>query len=330
MFKASSLLKNYLKPSYVQNQIRGTKVVSRINRTGQFEKGMDQDEINLRTRHTQFCDNQYRYQKYKDQMVKLPKRKIDILLLNSIPEFGPKGAIINVDEDLARRKLILPNIGTYPTPENLERHKDILLPPGTVVESSQTSYWTRNFLSVRVIPVFMNMHNAWTLEPSHMVVSFLQMNVVIKPENIHIPREITGPNMDNDEKEFYVTVTINNLEKVDVRCVLKHYCGLVTQPKMPKYFWYKFFEPVFERDRKHMRNLPRVKWGSRPALTNELIPHHQQFKAWKPKRNTAYIKQIKGETLAKRLIPESKMKEYNDDQLPDAERNYSTPIRREP
>lgn len=56
----------------------------------------------------------------------------------------------------------------------------------------------------------MNKDMPWTLEPWHVKVSFRKSGYVVPEEAITIPKEIKGPDMSLENKEFFVIVTVND------------------------------------------------------------------------------------------------------------------------
>lgn len=61
-----------------------------------------------------------------------------------------------------------------------------------------------------VIPVTMNMHTEWEIEPFHIKVALDRRNFEAPLEAIEFPhdRKIKGPNLDLEDKEFYVYLTV--------------------------------------------------------------------------------------------------------------------------
>lgn len=59
------------------------------------------------------------------------------------------------------------------------------------------------------LAVVMNKENPWTLKPWHVRASFRKSGCWIPEGAIELPEKpITGPNMDLEAKEFFVTVTV--------------------------------------------------------------------------------------------------------------------------
>lgn len=62
------------------------------------------------------------------------------------------------------------------------------------------------------LSVIMNKENPWTLQPWHIRVAFRKASVIVPEDAIELPpKEIKGPDMNIQNKEFYVTVTVCTL-----------------------------------------------------------------------------------------------------------------------
>lgn len=86
-----------------------------------------------------------------------------------------------------------------------------------------------NIMSKMVLAVIMNKDVPWTLEPWHIRASFRKCGYNVAEEAITLPsKPITGPDLSLQEKEFYVTITINNLEKFKVKCRIHHWSTKIT------------------------------------------------------------------------------------------------------
>jgi large subunit ribosomal protein L9 len=100
----------------------------------------------------------------------------------------------------------------------------------------------------RTISIVMNKDNPWVIEPWHIRSSLRKSGFqVMNDSQIEMPAEkITGPDLTKQNKEFYVTVTINNCEKARVRCRIHHWS---TDPsnRVPYAFehWLQPAEPLF-------------------------------------------------------------------------------------
>jgi large subunit ribosomal protein L9 len=56
----------------------------------------------------------------------------------------------------------------------------------------------------------MNAEEQWTLEPWHVRAAFRKAHVNVPEHTFSLPQEkITGPDMELEGKEFYITVTVS-------------------------------------------------------------------------------------------------------------------------
>jgi large subunit ribosomal protein L9 len=113
-------------------------------------------------------------------------------------------------------------------------------------------------LSKATIDVSMNKEQPWTIEPWHIRASARKGAINIKDDScIEMPPEkISGPDLSLEGKEFYVTVTINNKEKVNVRCRIHHWS---TEPGERIHSispWFKKAEPVFAEQAVVLEKIP--------------------------------------------------------------------------
>lgn len=94
----------------------------------------------------------------------------------------------------------------------------------------------------------MNKDHPWVVEPWHIRASMRKAGChVLNDSAIELPeKQITGPDLTKEAKVFYCTVTINNTEKVKIRCYIHHWS---TDPveRLPYVFEYfkEKMEPLF-------------------------------------------------------------------------------------
>ena len=100
-----------------------------------------------------------------------PHHKIKLILLRNVDDFGKKGQIVDVIFHDAYNKLLLPKFAVYHSEENVELYKDIIIPEGTEVFSSEYALKFMSRYSKRVFDVCMNIENSWTIEPWHIKAS---------------------------------------------------------------------------------------------------------------------------------------------------------------
>jgi large subunit ribosomal protein L9 len=64
-------------------------------------------------------------------------------------------------------------------------------------------------LSKFILNVSMNKEQSWTLEPWHVRAAFRRAHVIVPDSAITMPEyPITGPDMNLEGKEFFVTLTV--------------------------------------------------------------------------------------------------------------------------
>lgn len=69
----------------------------------------------------------------------------------------------------------------------------------------------------------MNVDNPWTLEKWHVRTNFRRAGYWVPDEAIELPPlEICGPDLSMENREFYVTVTVNQGDSTKVRCRISH------------------------------------------------------------------------------------------------------------
>ena len=113
--------------------------------------------------------------------------------------------MVSVPFHLAHPKLLLPGFADYHTEENVEkyvyckdlvflrsdthfrRHKDIILPEDSIINSSASAKEFITFFSKRVFDICMSSSTPWTIEKWHIKASLRQ----VATKNV----EISNPNM---------------------------------------------------------------------------------------------------------------------------------------
>lgn len=66
-----------------------------------------------------------------------------------------------------------------------------------------------------LLSVVMNMENPWTLKPWHIKASFRKCGYIVAEDAITLPEQpIKGPDMNLQDKEFFVTVTVSEQHQI--------------------------------------------------------------------------------------------------------------------
>ncbi|KAJ8925676.1 hypothetical protein NQ315_009522 [Exocentrus adspersus] len=182
--------------------------------------------------------------------------EIDLILTTYVDGLGNVGDKISVTRTKAYNNLLLPGLAVYASPENLEKYKDYVYEGEP--HSSPTAALTVKSLGRTSVSVVMNMETPWTLKPWHVKASFRKCGYIVPEEAITLPdKPITGPDMNKQNKEFFVTVTINNLETVNVRCRIHHWSNeLVNRVPYTPYFWEQPSEAILPEQAPILETLP--------------------------------------------------------------------------
>jgi large subunit ribosomal protein L9 len=159
---------------------------------------------------------------------------MEVILTDYVTGLGNRGGRVIMKQNEAYHKLLLPGLAVYASPENIQKfshlednaeHKPKYSSP--FVEKTMSILQNMNII------VLMNKDVAWTIEPWHIRMSFRRAGIHVPEDAISLPEEpICGPNMEIENKYFEVTVTINNTEKVSVKCIIHHRSTYVSD-KLP-------------------------------------------------------------------------------------------------
>lgn len=93
----------------------------------------------------------------------------------------------------------------------------------------------------------MNKDHPWVIEPWHIKASLRKCGYNVAEEAITLPETpIEGPDLQKQNKEFYVTITVNNLEKARLKCRIHHWSTEASE-RLPYAYqhWKEPAEPLF-------------------------------------------------------------------------------------
>lgn len=185
------------------------------------------------------------------------KEPLDLILTQYVAGLGNVGTRVSMHPLQAYPNLLLPKLADYATPENIEKYTKLAIGQrDNVLFSSILVEKTMKYLSQKRIFIVMSKDTPWTLEKWHIKVNFRKAGIYLPEDAVTMPEKpISGPNLDLQEKEFYVTLTINNCEQVKVRCCLHHWSPNETT-RMYKEFWKQPSEPIFPEDKEILDSLP--------------------------------------------------------------------------
>ncbi|XP_014228939.1 39S ribosomal protein L9, mitochondrial [Trichogramma pretiosum] len=185
---------------------------------------------------------------------------LSIILTQYVEGVGEKGDKVNMKRQKAYTHFLLPGLAVYASPENMKKYyieQDD--------EKTNSSLYAPNAVKVLsrcCLIVNLSVDNPWTIEKWHIRANFRKMNVFVTDDAITLPEKpISGPNLDYEGKEFYITLTINKTETVKVRCKIHHDTFIYSKelPLVPEY-WKIPGKAIFEEDQEILDSLPRPKW----------------------------------------------------------------------
>lgn len=186
---------------------------------------------------------------------------IDLILLDTVKDVGERGEIVKLKSLTAYHHFLLPKLAVYATPENIEKYaiQDKDERKRLATHSSQFVQNTISLLSECCLSITMNMDIPWTIEKWHVSACFRKAGFIVPQHAITLPEKaISGPNLSIENKEFYVTVKLNNCEETKVRCRVHHYTSNLSKKiiyDVP--YWELPSVPLFPEDEEVLNSLPK-------------------------------------------------------------------------
>ncbi|XP_052860136.1 39S ribosomal protein L9, mitochondrial [Anopheles cruzii] len=223
--------------SVIQQSSRNTFILKRRFPPNLYKK--NQKPGKLRGRH-------FVYDLVEDRSV-VKKPNVEVVLTTFVENIGAKGEVVSLKPNIAYNRLLLPGLAVYKTPESVAKYAQDVREKESAVHSSAQAAVTVSKLESLILAVVLNKDQPWVIEPWHIRMSLRKAGYYVPTEAIELPATpITGPDLLKQNKEFYVTITINNLEKARVRCRIHHWS---TEPsnRLPYVFehWKLDAEPLF-------------------------------------------------------------------------------------
>ncbi|XP_065072895.1 large ribosomal subunit protein bL9m [Ochlerotatus camptorhynchus] len=198
----------------LNQQTRNTFVLKRRNPPTLYKK--NQKPGKLRGRH-------YVYDLVEDTTIK-KKPNLEVVLTSFVEGIGSKGDVVSLKPHVAYNKLLLPGLAVYKTPEAVAQYASAKEDKEKELHSSAYAQRTVNKLEEIVLAVVMNKDHPWVIERWHIKASLRKAGFYVPEDAITLPETpIAGPDMLKQNKEFYCTITINNLEKARLRCRIHHW-----------------------------------------------------------------------------------------------------------
>ncbi|XP_036146146.1 39S ribosomal protein L9, mitochondrial [Monomorium pharaonis] len=258
MFKFPRLIVNHVKAlamptsssnvDYLAQQTRNTFILKRRYPVQLHKKNSKPHR--LKARH-------YIYDLVEDTNTRR-KKPLDLILTQYVAGLGNVGTQVSMHPTQAYMTLLLPKLADYATPENIEKYTKMATDEADKTPfSSALVEKTIKYLGQKRISIIMSKDVSWTLEKWHIKANFRKAGIYLPEDAVTMPEKpISGPNLDLEGKEFYVTLTINNREHVKVRCVLHHWTPEKTAQVYVEEFWKQPGEPIFPEDKPILDSLP--------------------------------------------------------------------------
>ncbi|XP_018315896.1 39S ribosomal protein L9, mitochondrial [Mycetomoellerius zeteki] len=269
MLKFPRLLVNHVKAlatptsssnaDYLSQQTRNTFILKRRNPVPLHKKNSKPHRLRSRN---------FIYDLVEDTNVK-KKEPLDLILTQYVAGLGNVGTRVSLHPALAYPKLLLPKLADYATPENIEKYKKLAIDQENDKPfSSSLVEKTMKYLSHKRMSIVMSKDVPWTLEKWHIKANFRKAGIYLPEDTITMPEKpISGPNLDLQGKEFYVTITINNREQVKVRCCLHHWTSESSSQLRVNEFWKLPTDPIFPEDKPILDSLSPF-WVERKKTTH--------------------------------------------------------------
>ncbi|KAL0270265.1 UNVERIFIED_CONTAM: hypothetical protein PYX00_007732 [Menopon gallinae] len=180
---------------------------------------------------------------------------IEMVLVKNVENVGNIGDIVKIPQLKAYEYFILTGAAVFATPENVKKFGVLKKEDSIPIHIQQIL----KKLSKTHVPVIMHKENPWTLERWHVRVALRNINVMCTDECIELPKEqISGPNMDINEKDFLIYLTMNDKYRTPMRCRLFQISpnevnvNLAYNPK----FYMEPINAIFPEEQKLLEEVP--------------------------------------------------------------------------
>jgi len=131
----------------------------------------------------------------------------------------------------------------------------------------------------------MNSFTPWTIEKWHIKASLRRHKVWVTEDQIEIPGgQISGPDSSLQDKEFIAVLTINNHEKVKLRCRIHHLLDDTCDTKRTDSYYLTMAEPVWEHERSQLLDMNRAPPNKKFKEDKSLSEYIDKFDKWRRER----------------------------------------------
>lgn len=286
MLSSGRSLVGLLGKSVTKLSTRNTVIVKRVwkpplvkSHTGSWK--VSQKKIDESVVHTE--DDKYMV--YEVEQERHPKNNVKIILLKNVELYGIKGQIISPPSVYANRDLLLPGLAVYHNEENLEKYSEIVIPEGTKLHSSEIARKIARRWGSKKVAVNLSMETPWTLEKWHIIASLRKYRLWVTEDQIQIPGgQITGPDLNMNYKEFIVILTVNDFDKIKVRCSINLNSKYPEKNTLNPFWYCDLSEPVWEHERQELYEMPRRHVPFRMREDKNFAEKVEAYDQWKADR----------------------------------------------
>lgn len=223
-----------------------------------------------------------KYMIYEIEELSQQDHKVKVILLRNVDDYGVKGQIVTVPYTEAHKYILLPGFGVYHSPANASRYADIIIPEETRLASSESARQFVNYWAKRVLDVGMSRYEEWSLEKWHIKAAFRLHGTWLEEKNIQIPGGlITGPDLTLENRDFIVLVTLNNFDKVQVRCRIHHKSEDPDHAVAPPFWYFPLTEPIWEHERQALLDMNRSPPHEKILKEKSWAAEVKKYREWK-------------------------------------------------
>jgi ribosomal protein L9 len=286
MLSSSRSLVVLLGKSVTKLSTRNTVIVKRVHKpplvapnTGSGR--VSQKKIDESVIHT----DEDKYMVYQVEQEYHPFTTVKLILLKNVERYGIKGQIISPGSVNANRDLLLTGLAVYHNQENLEKYSDIIIPEDTKLYSSETAEQMARRWRAKNVAVSMSMETPWTMEKWHIIASLRKYRLWVTEDQIEIPGgQITGPDLNMNYKEFIVILTVNDFDKIKLRCSINLVSKYADKNRINPYWYCNLEDPVWEHERQELYDMPRRAVPLRMRNDKNFAEKVEAYDQWKADR----------------------------------------------
>ncbi|XP_059489120.1 large ribosomal subunit protein bL9m [Neocloeon triangulifer] len=193
---------------------------------------------------------------------KTKEEPLEVILTQYVDGVGKKGDKVKLRRNFVYNRLLLPKLAVYVNPENEALFCSEASGGASVEFSSKDAPRTVAYIARQMVAVTMSKDNPWTLEPWHIRANARKAGIIISDDScIEMPPgPISGPDLSLQNKEFFVTITLNKKEKVNLRCRIHHWSSEPSERIYAHYPWFEKAEPIFAEQAEYLEQVPLPKF----------------------------------------------------------------------